>query len=564
MYFDVAAATSLFALFVSTRPGKHIDHNVGNRKTDTLSFPRQQPVCLYRNTKTISTRCSPSSRAILSIYATAGTPAGRRDKNLMVPRIVEQEKYLALLEWLKTNGAEVNDCLEIKQSTQGEQAGYGVFVGNGRSVQKGELLFSVPRNLCVTIEKATSSEDDDGTFGEGLQNIIEKAGPGGSTVAMAGFMAKEYILMYLDEREKKIEEKINNSNDDDQSSRWGPYMKLLPWKRGINNQEHILFWNEAKVEELLGGSVSYLEAKSLREEVALSIQVLGPLLKRSVRMAKGDLSTSAFERFKSLLPWERYNKDASQDDLTNILDDQLIAEAIKGAFVTLLTRSFADDDGLDEDCVTDITGQNDDADDDIDKDNDNDDAYSEKLVPLLDLLQHSDTPNVRHKVVGSMESADARVEVRARCDIDAGSELWNQYRSEEDEAMPYSRFFTRCVFIVIICYYVFSRLRCIVVAVGVLSHNKPNQYGHSYSALSAFVLYVPLGLALFRELTNQLRIFFSIKVQYFIPKRLKFNCELRIVSFNLESIVNQSTFNQQTHSTKTEHFGAKDCYIVEK
>jgi len=371
-------------------------------------------------------------------------PVGRRDKNLMVPRIVEQEKYLALLEWLKSNGAEVNDCLEIKQSTQGEQAGYGVFVGSDRSVQKGELLFSVPRNLCVTIEKATSSEDDDGTFGDGLKQIVEKAGPGGSTVAMAGYMAKEYILMYLDEREKKVEE---SSNADVQNSRWGPYMELLPWKRGINNQEHILFWNKAKIDDLLGGSVSYLEAKSLREEVALSIRVLGPLLKTSVRMAKGDISTSAFERFKNLLPWEQYNKDASEDDLKDILDDELIGDAIKGAFVTLLTRSFADDDGLEDEFLTETTDQNVDDDDDDDDDDDNVNDYSEKLVPLLDLLQHSDTPNVRHKVVGSILTADARVEVRARCDIDAGSELWNQYRSEEDEAMPYSRFFTRFGFV---------------------------------------------------------------------------------------------------------------------
>ena len=68
-------------------------------------------------------------------------------------------------------------------------------------------------------------------------------------------------------------------------------------------------------------------------------------------------------------------------------------------------------------------------DDDGDETDGFDDGYSEKLVPLLDLLQHSDEPNVRHRVVG-----DA-VEVRARVDIEAGSEIWNQYRSEEEESM---------------------------------------------------------------------------------------------------------------------------------
>ena len=90
---------------------------------------------------------------------------------------------------------------------------------------------------------------------------------------------------------------------------------------------------------------------------------------------------------------------------------------MKGAFVCLLTRAFQDDndEGTDE----------------------------EKLVPLLDMLQHSDTPNVRH----AMRKADGTVEVRARCDIPSGTELFNQYRSEEEETMPYSRFFTRFGFV---------------------------------------------------------------------------------------------------------------------
>ncbi len=393
MFFDVTAASSLLALFVSTGTTCNQLHNL-----PTTSNP------------------SPLSERI----PTPKTRAFRLPplhSSKLIPRSVKLEKYASFLEWLRASGATVHESLEIDKSSS---AGYGAFLL--QDVQEGELLFSIPRNLCVTIEKATSSNDDDGTFGDGLSTIVEKAGPGGSTVAMAGYLAKEYILMVLERRDPS---KATKSNSD---SFWGPYMELLPWKRGINNQEHVLFWNDRKIEELLRGSMCYSEAKNLREEVALSITVLGPLLKRSVRMARGDLSTDPLERFKSMLPWEQFQND--NEDLNEILDDKLIGDAIKGAFVTLLTRSFADD--SDETDSTDA----DDADDD-----DDDDEYSEKLVPLLDLLQHSDAPNVRHSVVGEA------VEVRARIPIPAGSELYNQYRSEEEESMPYSRFFTRFGFV---------------------------------------------------------------------------------------------------------------------
>ena len=42
---------------------------------------------------------------------------------------------------------------------------------------------------------------------------------------------------------------------------------------------------------------------------------------------------------------------------------------------------------------------------------------------------------------------DGTVVVRARRDLKAGEELFNQYRSEEDESMPYHRFFSRYGFV---------------------------------------------------------------------------------------------------------------------
>jgi hypothetical protein len=57
---------------------------------------------------------------------------------------------------------------------------------------------------------------------------------------------------------------------------------------------------------------------------------------------------------------------------------------------------------------------------------------------MLDLLQHSDTPNISH----AMRADTKAVQVRARRTLEAGEELLNQYRSEADEIMPYHRFFT--------------------------------------------------------------------------------------------------------------------------
>ena len=375
----------------------------------------------------------------------------------IVPTIVPIEKYTQLLDWLKLNGASIHDGLMIQPSST---AGYGVFVN--QPIQENEVLFSIPRKLCVTLDKAIAATtataatnadtttmkvsspelvDDDGSFGKGLQTIIEKAGPGGETVALCAYLAKQYILMKLNTKSDDDGDNNNNNNTNESKydkERWGPYMALLPWERGINNQEHVLFWPQSKVETLLRGSLCYNEAKSLRREVALSISILKPLLIQSIRMVEGDLSTNPLNRLVSLLPWEQYKQNNQQgESLTDRLDDQVIGDAVKGAFVTLLTRSFADDE--DEDDNTSAA--------DVEEEKNTNTYGSEKLVPLLDLLQHSDTPNVRHKVVvvqdDVTDTSSSFVEVRARTNINAGSEIFNQYRSEEDEAMPYSRFFTR-------------------------------------------------------------------------------------------------------------------------
>ena len=64
------------------------------------------------------------------------------------------------------------------------------------------------------------------------------------------------------------------------------------------------------------------------------------------------------------------------------------------------------------------------------------------MEPVLDMLQHSNTPNISHKC-----AEDGSIEVTAGTDIKSGDELFNQYRGEEDLNMPYHKFFTRFGFV---------------------------------------------------------------------------------------------------------------------
>eukprot|EP00980_Cylindrotheca_fusiformis_P014731 scaffold4009_cov124-Cylindrotheca_fusiformis.AAC.11 len=322
---------------------------------------------------------------ILFLIARDPARSGIANRLEATPQIsIEGSKYDDLLEWLRSNGGEINEKIKIQQSSQG--CGYGAYVTS--PVAEDELLFSVPRKSCLTLDAATSDEK----FGKAFTNLIEKAGPGGNTVVMAGYMAKEYLL---------LQEDLKNGRET--TRRWGPYFQTLPWKRGVNNQEHILFWTDDKIEELLEGSMCYNEAKSLREEVALATKIMNSIVGKSIRAARGEeVDEGGFS-----WPWE-----AKPPAPESVPDG--FAEAVTGAFVCLLTRAFQDGEGDEE-----------------------------KLVPMLDMLQHSDRPNVRH----AMRKVDGTVEVRARCSIEPNMELFNQYRSEEEESMPFSRFFTRFGFV---------------------------------------------------------------------------------------------------------------------
>lgn len=157
---------------------------------------------------------------------------------------VEKSKYDNLIRWLKSKDAIVNESIYIQESSRG--GGYGAFVST--LIQSGDLLFTVPRSACITVDNVKADQQ----CGQVFQKIMEKAGPGGNTVVMAGYLAKEYLCW----------------KDGDN---YGPYLETLPWERGINAQEHVLFWNSDTIDAILKGSFCYREAKELQSEVSAHV-----------------------------------------------------------------------------------------------------------------------------------------------------------------------------------------------------------------------------------------------------------------------------------------------------
>ncbi|KAL7551665.1 hypothetical protein ACHAWF_014849 [Thalassiosira exigua] len=323
------------------------------------------------------------------------------------------DKYAALIQWFLTNeNSFISDKVEIRPSSRGGLAtgGYGTFASD--DVTEGELLLRIPRDCCVTLDDALNDME----CGPAFQKLMEQAGPGSDTVLMAGYLAKEYLLMQEYDRRVSAGEKDDENSEMRRLSRikFAPYFRTLPWKRGVNAQEHVLFWEDGDVDSLLKGSLAYDDAVETRASVKLATGILngilGPVI-RKARTVEGKKEEESGFRF----PWQS-NEEEEQTNEAEVLDG--LEEAVRGAFVICLSRAFAAPSGAD------------------------DGKEEDRLEPVLDMLQHSNTPNVSHKCAD-----DGSIEVTAKGSIKSGEELFNQYRGEEDANMPYHKFFTRFGFV---------------------------------------------------------------------------------------------------------------------
>ena len=207
---------------------------------------------------------------------------------------------------------------------------------------------------------------------------------GGATVALAGFMAKEWLC-------------------DGESGVRGPYLAMMPWDaawppEGEQEQEHVLWWSEKQVDTLVG-SDAYEDAVGLRDQVSLAAKVTKALIGASVRRAYRSQKRPFWEVFKA---------------------DDDIERAVRGAFVSILSRAVTEEDSEEEES---------------------------RLVPLLDMMQHESggAHNVRHCLEYDDEGGgERRVVVRARRPLRAGEELINCYA---DDDLPPARFLTRFGFV---------------------------------------------------------------------------------------------------------------------
>ncbi len=303
------------------------------------------------------------------------------------PKSSTSESYGRLLNWLDQTFPDsfVNPSVEIAPS---EMGGNGVFATD--DIEKGTMIFKIPREACITSSVVLNDEET----GKAFQTLMKKAGPGSFTVSLAGYLVKEY-LCYIEGKD----------------ALFGPYLETLPWKRDINGQEHVLFWSSDEVEELLRGSLCYSESNALRSEVKFARKILNSIIGPSILKARGEM-----EEEKPLIPgiaWTTPPAPTVKEPVSGL------GRAVTGAFVILLTRAF---------------------DDDFDSEIEGEDA--ERLIPVLDMLNHNSEPSVTYKT-----NEIGTVEVKARRDIQKGEEIYNRYREEEEMNMPYHRFFSRFGFV---------------------------------------------------------------------------------------------------------------------
>lgn len=179
---------------------------------------------------------------------------------------ITQDQYNNLMRWFrsKSDKSYISPKFSIGPSPAG---GYGAFAS--QDLEKGELLLRIPRTSCLTLDDVFNDVD----VGPSFQKLMEQAGPGSDTVIMAGYLAKEYLMM--EEYRRRLKEVEEGSSIDASAQKrlegikFGPYLQSLPWQAGVNAQDHVLFWEDEEVERLLKGSLAYDDAIEIRNSVSL-------------------------------------------------------------------------------------------------------------------------------------------------------------------------------------------------------------------------------------------------------------------------------------------------------
>lgn len=170
---------------------------------------------------------------------------------------------------------------------------------------------------------------------------------------------------------------------------FGPYLETLAWVANDNatQQTHTLWWSDEQVEQL-HDTLAYDDVIGFRQMANVAADVVVDALVPPVRAAlvqRGDLSGGASA-------------------------EELVEDALRSAIVVVLSRAF--EEGGDAPAC---------------------------LVPLLDCMQHSDTPNICHARCWDPETGGEMIVVRAATRLAAGTELVNHCAIDRLEACE-----TRC------------------------------------------------------------------------------------------------------------------------
>lgn len=296
---------------------------------------------------------------------------------LSLTSLTSPTSLTSLTSWLRSfPGAQIGP-LELGPSRLG--GGTGAFLT--ADVREGDVLLAIPAAACPSLSMALSDDE----VGEKLEPLT-KLGPGGATVALAGFLAYRWCV----------------SGPEGEA---GAYLRHLTWERRPGC-EHVVWWSEEEVDALLRGSTCLEDARGVRAEVELGIRAIRGLLLPSVAWRYATQGRA---------PWAA---------------DAELKRAARGAFVAILTRAFT-------------------VGDDVEGGEGGEPAAGERgaeeqrgvaesqLVPWLDMFQHGEEPSIRYII-----DADAGAVVTARRPLPAGHELVNNYGKLSD-----SKFFTRFGFV---------------------------------------------------------------------------------------------------------------------
>ena len=314
-----------------------------------------------------------------------------------------------LILWIKSNDdAYVNPKFAVRPSDLG---GYGGFAT--APLRRGEVLFRVPRTMCVTYDDALSvsvfdyacllahcSNDSplylttrmiemiqDMYSGEYYGVIKDKRVKDWGLILLAGWLAEERMLS---EDSRRAGSEIYTKHK--------PYTDSVPWGRDEFGQDHVLYWTDEEVERKLGGSPSYDDAMLIRRTADGAARMLG-------------------EFTLPVLMSNRENLELDDTSLETL--EREYADAVRAAMAICLSRSFEEEvEGDDGRIATEVC-----------------------LLPLIDVLQHSNVPNTR------LESYDDFVLVLAARDVDRNEELFHRYQEENERVIPKHKWFTRYGFI---------------------------------------------------------------------------------------------------------------------